>query len=295
MNAQVLVDSSLIVFREGLEAVLIFAAVTASMQGANTVHKRPVAAGAGVAFVACVGVWFLFQAVLGAFSEKYGPELQAITGLIAVLVLLVILNWFLHRVYWTGWISHHHKRRRTLLAMPRGGFLSAQVVGLVALGFTSVFREGFEVVLFLQNLQLKAGTPTVMAGTAIGLALTGLVGLATFKLQRRLPYRKMLVVTGALIAFVLVVMIGGTARSFVDLGWLPGTQSDLGVSFPNWLARWLEVVPSVATLSVQAGAAVAVLGSYLVAEHLKVRRPRKRGEQAASRPEQPPVLAEQLA
>lgn len=294
-RGQIVVDASLIVFREGLEAVLIFAAVTASMLGANRAYKRPVAAGAGAAFAACVATWFAFQAILGAFSEKYGGQLQAITGLIAVVVLLVILNWFLHRVYWTGWIAHHHRRRKQLLSMERGGMLSAQMLGLVALGFTSVYREGFEVVLFLQNLQLKAGTSAVLEGTGIGLALTALVGLLTFKLQRRLPYRRMLVVTGALIALVLVVMIGGTARSFQDLGWLPGTENDLGVAFPGWLARWLEIVPSVETLAVQAVAALLVVGSYLVAEHLKVRRPRKRGEQPAMRPERPPALLDQIA
>jgi hypothetical protein len=49
-----------------------------------------------------------------------------------------------------------------------GGFVGGQVLGLVALGFSSVYREGFEVVLFLQNLQLQAGTPTVLEGVAIG-------------------------------------------------------------------------------------------------------------------------------
>ena len=78
-----------------------------------------------------------------------GPRLEAITGFIAIVVLLLVLNWFVHKVYWSQWIGQPpppapHRCSRA------AGF--GATLGLVALGFTSVFREGFEVVLFLQNL-----------------------------------------------------------------------------------------------------------------------------------------------
>src|SRR5436305_2204778 len=60
-HATVVFNSAIIVFREGLEAVLIFAAVTASFLGANRRRRRPVVAGAAVAFGAAVVTWFLFQ------------------------------------------------------------------------------------------------------------------------------------------------------------------------------------------------------------------------------------------
>src|SRR3954463_12292971 len=63
-HATVVFNSSVIVFREGLEAVLIFAAVTASMVGGNKGNRRPVAGGAAIAFAAAVGTWFVVQAVL---------------------------------------------------------------------------------------------------------------------------------------------------------------------------------------------------------------------------------------
>ena len=157
-HATVVFNASVIVFREGLEAVLIFAAVTASMLGANQGRRKPVAAGAGVAFAATVVTWFLVQALLDA-AAPLGPRLEAITGFIAIVVLLVVMNWFVHKVYWSQWIGRHHRQRRKVLE--RG---NAVVLGLVALGFTSVFREGFEVVLFLQNLELQAGTATVLRG-----------------------------------------------------------------------------------------------------------------------------------
>src|SRR5918911_425238 len=67
-HATVVFNSAIIVFREGLEAVLIFAAVIASFVGANRSRRRPVVAGAAVAFLAAVGTWFVAQAVLGGAS-----------------------------------------------------------------------------------------------------------------------------------------------------------------------------------------------------------------------------------
>jgi high-affinity iron transporter len=260
----VVANSAIIVFREGLEAVLIFAAVTASLRGL----RRPVALGAGVAFGATVATWFVAQAIISQFS-RYADQTQAVTGLIAIAVLLVVMNWFFHKVYWTKWIGKRNAQRRRVLA---GGFVGGQVLGLLALGFSSVYREGFEVVLFLQNLQLQAGTGTVLEGVGIGLAGTAAVGAATFFLQQKLPYKRMLVVTGVLLGVVLVVMVGGSARTMQDVGWLSSTP--MGVRFPDWWARWFEVVPTWETVGAQALAAVVVIGSYFAAERLQ-RRPRR--------------------
>jgi high-affinity iron transporter len=274
-------NASIIVFREGLEAVLIFAAVTASFIGGNRARRRPVVLGAACAFAASIVAWFVAQAVLDAASSL-GPKLEGITGFLAIVVLLLVLNWFVHKVYWSEWIGRHHRQRRKLLA--KTGL--AATVGLVALGFTSVFREGVEVVLFLQTLQLKNGTSTVLEGVAIGLAATALVGVAVFHLHRRLPYRKMLVLTGVLVGAVLVVMIGGTALTFSELGWIP--QHELPFTLPEWLGSWFEIYPYYETIAAQLLAASFVIGSYYLAEYLKVTRPLKRGAQPAVRSTAPP-------
>jgi high-affinity iron transporter len=160
-------------------------------------------------------------------------------------------------------------------------------VGLVALGFTSVYREGFETVLFLQNLQVQNGTGTVLEGVGLGMAGTAIVGLAVFWLHQRLPYRRMLIATGVLVGMVLVVMIGGTALTFQDLGWLPRHPTPF--ELPGWMGAWLEMYSYWETLAAQALAVVFVVGSYLAAEHVKVRRLVRRGERPAQRAEAPPA------
>ena len=280
-------NSSIIVFREGLEAVLIFAAVTASFLGANRSRRRPVVLGAVAAFGTSVLTWFVAQAVLDAASSL-GPKLEAITGFLAIVVLLIVLNWFVHKVYWSQWIGKHHRQRRRLLAKSGIG----ATFGLVALGFTSVYREGFEVVLFLQTLQLEAGTSTVLEGVGIGLAATALVGFAVFHLHQKLPYKRMLILTGVLVGVVLVVMIGGTALTFSELGWI--SQTPLPFDVPGWLGSWFEVYGYYETIGAQLLAAAFVIGSYYLAEHLKVRRPLKRAAAPAVRADAPPPVLPEL-
>jgi high-affinity iron transporter len=270
-HATVVFNSATIVFREGLEAVLIFAALTASLKGAQLGQRRPMVIGVAIAFLASIATWFVVQAVLQAASPL-GAKLEAITGFVAVVILLIVLNWFVHKVYWSEWIGRHHRQRRKLLA--RAGL--GATFGLVALGFTSVYREGFEVVLFLQNLQLQDGSGTVLEGVGLGLAATAVVGALTFWLHAKLPYRRMLILTGVLVGVVLVVMIGGTALSFVELGWLP--RHDTPFAVPEWLGAWFEIYPVWETLAAQVLAAAFVVGSYYAAEYVKVKRPQRRGQ-----------------
>lgn len=274
-DGTVIFNASMIVFREGLEAVLILAAITASMMGANRHLRRPVFLGSVVALGASVITWFVMGAILDQFAGL-GMRLEAITGFIAVAVLLVVMNWFMHNVYWTGWISQQNARKKEMLAGAGGGILT----GMILLGFTSVFREGFETVLFLQNLRLVTSASVVLEGVAIGFALTLAVGACLFIFQQKLPYKRMLVITGILLGFVLVVMVGGTAATFQELGWLPVHPILVGV-IPVWMGTWFEVYPTVETLGAQFLAAAFVIGSYYAAEYVKVRRPRGRGEQAA--------------
>jgi high-affinity iron transporter len=137
------------------------------------------------------------------------------------------------------------------------------------LGFSSVFREGFETVLFLQALQLSAGTGVVLGGVALGLLLTGAVGAATFALERHLPYKRMLIVTGVLIALVLMVMVGNTVRVIQGVGWIPITPVD--VDLPLWMGTWLGVFPSWQTIGAQVAAFGFVIGSYFLAERMRKR------------------------
>ena len=160
-------DIGVLVFREGLECILVLAAITASMVGARQAHRRPVALGAAIAFGGTLITWFIAVGIMGQLTESVPAlDLQAATGLLAVIVLLVIMNWFFHKIYWGGWIRAHNRRRKTLLASASTIAISQKKLwwGFILLGFTSLYREGFEVVLFLQSYNLRLGGGVVLEG-----------------------------------------------------------------------------------------------------------------------------------
>jgi high-affinity iron transporter len=111
--AAAVLDTGILVFREGLEAILVLAALTASLVRTEEGYWKPVALGAGASFIASVATWYIAIWVISLFNAS-ALHIQAATGLLAIAVLLVIMNWFFHKVYWTGWITHHNRRKREL-------------------------------------------------------------------------------------------------------------------------------------------------------------------------------------
>jgi len=272
------VNIGILVFREGLECILVLSAVMASLVGPSARYRRPILIGAAVAFLSTVVTWKIAVQVIDDLTASVPAlEIQAVTGLLAVCVLLVVMNWFFHRVYWTGWISLHTERRRRLIA---GGTRDRRAqrrvwLGLSLLGFTSLYREGVEVVLFLQSYRLRLGPTAVVPGLYLGLALTALVAVLTFVAHRRLPYRRMLVATGILLGAVLLVMVGEQAQEMQLVHWLPHTPIHwLARHTPVWMGLWFSVFPTIETLAAQALAAVFVVGSYIAARRHLLRSPR---------------------
>ncbi|PYK09272.1 MAG: iron permease [Verrucomicrobia bacterium] len=246
--AVAVLDIGVLVFREGLECILVLAAITASMTGRKRVHRRPVAFGAGMAFVASLITWCVAVRIVGSLSDNMSAlDLQAATGLLAVIVLLVIMNWFFHKIYWGGWIRAHNRRRKALLENARSAEISESRLwwGLILLGFTSLYREGFEVVLFLQSYNLRLGGGVVLKGALLGMVLTGMVAVLTFVLQQRLPYRKMLITTGILLGVVLLVMVGEQAQEMQLAHWISTTEiHSLKDYMPPWMGLWFAVFPT---------------------------------------------------
>jgi len=261
-----ILDISVLVFREGLETILVLAAITAglSRKGENTHHTLPIFLGAGCGIMASLVTWFIVRGIVSDLTTVMSAlALQAATGLLAVVVLLVVMNWFFHKVYWGGWITLHNRRKRSIL----GAIESPWLVfwGLVVLGMSSVYREGFEIVLFLQSYYLKLGHGTVLAGALIGCALTAVMAALTFWAHTRLPYRKMLIGTGILLGMVLLVMVGEEVFEMQQANWISTTNIPWMTHFaPDWAGVWFSIYPNWETVIAQIVALVIVVGSYFI-------------------------------
>jgi high-affinity iron transporter len=287
-----ILDIGVLVFREGLECILVLSAIVASMMGAHQQYRRPIAAGVGVGVVATVLTWFIAVGIVSDLTQSIPAlDVQAATGLLAVIVLLIVMNWFFHKVYWTGWISMHNRKKRELLTSARASENSTVRLlwGLGLLGFASFYREGVEVVLFLQSYRLRLGGTIVLQGVLLGLLFTAIVAILNFVAHRRLPYKKMLVVTGVMLGVVLLIMVGEQAQEMQLAHWIPTTSIVFLQWLPDWMGVWFSVFPTVETLVAQGLAALLVIGSYFLARAQTVWLPRRRGETPAHRPESPPT------
>jgi len=262
---------AVLVFREGLECILVLAALTASFRGKETRFHRPVVVGVLSGVAVTLVTWSIAVRILNDLSGNVSAlALQAGTGFLAILVLLIVMNWFFHKMYWTGWISLHNRKKQQLVVQASEGEAPWRLTaGMVLLGFTSFYREGFEVVLFLQSFRLRLGGRTVLEGVVFGSVGTLAVAVLTFVIHRHLPYRRMLVVTGVMLAVVLLVMVGEEAQEMQLAGWLPTTPlSQLSEMIPSWAGLWFSLFPTVETLVSQFLVGVLVFGSYLTARRL---------------------------
>ncbi|HVU11337.1 MAG TPA: hypothetical protein VHD90_08665, partial [Phototrophicaceae bacterium] len=101
-------NSAVIVFREGLEAVLILSSLMAGMRAAEAAqYRRSLALGGVIAMGAAVITWFVFTSIISALGNL-GDRLGVVVSVIAIAVLLLITNWFFHKTYWVGWMANFH-------------------------------------------------------------------------------------------------------------------------------------------------------------------------------------------
>ena len=90
-----------------------------------------------------------------------------------------------------------------------------------------------------------------------------------------------------MLLFVLLVSVGEQVNEMQLAGWI-GTTPIAGVQFPGWMGTWFSLFANWETVIAQLIALAIVVGSYVAAQYLRVGRPRRRGERAATRPERPP-------
>lgn len=266
-----IIYTAVLVYREGLECILVLSAVLAGLIRTQKVYWKPIAGGAGLGFLATLMTWFVLVGVLSLVANTTSEiNIQAATGLLAIVILLIVMNWFFHRVYWTGWISFHNKRKKQYIdSMESAGADELQATrsmaykGLILLGFTSVYREGFEVDIFLQNIRIQVGTTHVVLGTAFALVLILITGYFTFIAHKKLPHKKMLVLTGILLGFVLEIMVGEQINEMQLAHWIP--THTFALHFPAWAGTWFSLFNNWETVIAQLIAAIFIIGSYYVA------------------------------
>lgn len=248
-----------IIAREGLEAIVILAALLAGMRGEEQRSTRRWVSGGAWLAIAASGLTFWLSKTLIQSLARYGEKLEAIISILAVIILLMVTNWVFHKFYWVGWNA---KLRSLSKASQSTVTHRWEWLALVGVGFLTVYREGFETTLFMQSLLLEGTVWPVALGGLGGAAFIGAIGLGIFVFGAKLPYRKLLVVTGVLVVSIMVTFFGSTARLFQTVGWLP-IHPVKGLTLPAWMGTWLGFYPSWEGILIPMLALVYVGGAWL--------------------------------
>ncbi len=254
--------------REGLEAVVVLAALLAGMRGPeHRTTRRRIVTGAWLALAATAVTFWISRTVIQSLS-RYGEKLESVISVLAVLVLLMVTNWVFHKVYWVGWNA---KLRKLSKSGEPGGESRLEWLPLVMVGFLTIYREGFETTLFLQSLILESGMKWVLIGVACGAVMVAAAGVLIFVIGARLPYRKLLVLTGVLVVTILVTFLGSTVRLFQTVGWL-SIHPIPGLHLPSWAGFWFGFYPSVEGIVIPLLGFAYVIGAWLFVKIQAARR-----------------------
>ncbi len=208
-----------IIFREGLEAALILGAILTYLEASrNEKFKKHVYAGIVLAIGLTAVTWLIAEFII-EISGAQRELIEAIAGISAVAVLFWVSFWVLNKIETKKWIEF--VKAKVWQATTTGSFMV-----FVLLAFFTVYREGFETVLFYQALFsfAKYMELFVLAGFVSGMAIIIAVVFIIRKLGRKLPLRVLFGLTMGVGAFMSITFLGNALREFQELGWISTTH-----------------------------------------------------------------------
>ncbi len=251
-----------IIVREGLEAILVIAAIIAYLVKSG--NRRSVknvyiggAAGIAASFAAAGILAWAKQAFVGAGLAQ--EVIEGITALIAVCVLFYVSNWMISKAEAASW-------SRFIDGKVQSSVEQGSAFALAFTAFLSVFREGAEVVLFYQPMLSEGNPGMVWAGFGAGCVLLVFVYLAITKLSIKLPIKVFFTATSILMAVMCVSFLGSGIKELAE-----GNVFDLALRVPgipeNDVIQIFGVYPWLETLVPQLVLAVILLITFMVAHY----------------------------
>ncbi|MGB2712169.1 MAG: FTR1 family protein [Conexibacter sp.] len=271
-----------ILFREGVEAVLLIAILLGSLAaGKASGYRRPLSLGVLAALGATVATWLLATLVID-IAPVNRELMEAITALLAVAVLVLVSFWLVARIDQRRRMEFMRARVATAIAAGSAG-------AFAALGFTAVYREGFETVLFYQALLLFADRLElwIALGAAAAVLALGAVAYAILRLGRTLPLKPMLLTGASILLLLSVAFAGNAVRSLQGADMVSATPVHAGWARPPvFVAELTGIHPTRESLLVQALLlAIFLAGALWAFAWTPARRRRRERLGAASAPQ----------
>ncbi len=251
-----------IIVREGLEAILVIAAIIAYLtKSGNRKSVKNVYIGgiAGIvaSFIAAAVLAWAKSAFVGAGLAQ--EVIEGVTALIAVCVLFYVSNWMISKAEAASWSRYIDGKVQS--SVEQGSSFA-----LAFTAFLSVFREGAEVVLFYQPMLSEGNPGMVWAGFGVGCVLLVFVYLAITKLSIKLPIKVFFTATSILMAVMCVSFLGSGIKELAE-----GNVFDLTLRVPgvpeNDVIQIFGIYPWLETLLPQLILAIVLLVTFLIAHY----------------------------
>ncbi|SDX13031.1 FTR1 family protein [Paenibacillus sp. CF384] len=257
-------DAGAILLREGFEAILVLAALISYLNKAGHADKRKwIWGGAGMglllsAIMALVLTYAVSQAMSGSMREK----IEGISGLAAVLFMLLVGNWLHKKSNIRAWNAFIDKQVGGALA--RGSLWSLFVVSGL-----SIFREGAETAIFYVGMAASIDPMQMLLGIAVALLLLLILAVLMIKYSVKLPLRPFFLTASAFIYVLVFRFIGESIHSLQVATWVPAHSISRSIS-----VNVLGIYPTLETVIPQAALLLYLLIRYTSVYIIGVRRGR---------------------
>lgn len=256
----------LILIREGLEALLVVAAVIAYLvKSGNKRFAKWIYLGvvAGLAGSGLVAVLFTF---LFGGSGPVQEISEGVCALIATLMLLWTSNWMLNKSSVEAWNNYIRNKTEAAVAGAQSKVESGQRLGLgmiaslAMLSFLAVFREGAETVIFYESIySMSQDAHGMWVGGLAAAAVLIVIFLVLRFTSVKIPIGPFFLVTSIVMAVLVVIFAGGGIHALIEGDLIEGTYLS---SVPT--NDWIGLYPYVETITAQVIAAIAVVVLFVV-------------------------------
>jgi high-affinity iron transporter len=229
-----------ILFREGLEALLIVVGMLAFLRkGDRPEMIRPVHAGWISALIAG-GLTWLAATTLISISGASRELTEGFGSILAAVVLLFVGIWMHGKAQADEWPRYIKEKVGQALSKKSAWFL-------FFLAFIAVYREVFETILFYAAMAAEEHLEALVAGALTGALALGVIAVLMLKFSQRLPIGKFFAYSSALVAVLAVVLAGKGIAALQESGMV-------AVSTAHWVPRIpvLGIFPTVQGITVQA-------------------------------------------
>ncbi|WP_019908805.1 FTR1 family iron permease [Paenibacillus sp. HW567] len=238
-------DAALILLREGLEAILVLAALLAYLKRDGTPKtQRWVWSGAAAGLAGSIGLAVLLSLTLSKAASGGARELiEGIAGLVAVVMMLTIGRWLHGKSSTAAW--NNYVGRQVDGALAGGNLWSLFFIALIA-----ILREGAETTIFYVGMAPSIAVSQLLLGIGGALVVLIILAYAIIALSARLPISAFFRTATVLIYYLVFRFLGESIHALQVAGKLPA-HSERGLPAVGWLGlypTWETLVPQLLIL-----------------------------------------------